>query len=95
MKVTTIISTTIHDVNAVAISQLKSLGHVVDRMSYYRVLKVRTEGGGGFELTLFSTCLLYTSHRPVPVASHHPLSSARPDRLDNRLHIRPEEGETL
>ena len=55
MKVTTIISTTIHDVNAVAISQLKSLGHVVDRMSYYRVLKVRTEGGGGFELTLFST----------------------------------------
>ena len=55
MKVTTIISTTIHDVNAVAISQLKSLGHVVDRMSYYRVLKVLTEAGGGFELTLFST----------------------------------------
>ena len=55
MKVTTIISTTIHDVNAVAISQPKSLGYVVDRMSYYRVLKVRTEAGGGFELTLFST----------------------------------------
>ena len=55
MNVNMILSTTIHDVKAVAISETKSLGHVVDRMSYYRVLKVLTEAGGGFELTLFST----------------------------------------
>ena len=48
------ISTTLHEVQAIPASPPTSLGHVVDRMSYYRVLKVRTEAGEVFELTLFS-----------------------------------------
>ena len=48
------ISTTLHEVKFVTISKPASLGQVVDRLSYYRVLKVRTESGETFELTMFS-----------------------------------------
>ena len=48
------ISTTMHEVRSVAVSKPASLGHIVDRMSYYRVIKVITGGGETFELTLFS-----------------------------------------
>ena len=48
------ISTTLHEVRAITVSPPTSLGHVVDRMSYYRVLKVVTEEGETFDLTLFS-----------------------------------------
>ena len=48
------ISTTLHEVRSVTASKITSLGHVVDRISYYRVFKVRTEDGEVFELTLFS-----------------------------------------
>ena len=48
------ISTTLHEVRSVTAAKITSLGHVVDRISYYRVFKVRTEEGEVFELTLFS-----------------------------------------
>ncbi len=48
------ISTTLHEVRSVTASKITSLGHVVDRISYYRVLKVVTEEGETFDLTLFS-----------------------------------------
>ena len=48
------ISTTLHEVKSITISQPGSLGKIADRMSYYRVLQVVTEEGETFELTLFS-----------------------------------------
>lgn len=48
------ISTTLHDVQSITISKLTSLGRIVDRTSYFRILKVTTESGETFELTLFS-----------------------------------------
>lgn len=48
------VSATLHEVQSVVISSTKNLGKVVDRISYCRTLKVRTESGETFELTLFS-----------------------------------------
>ena len=48
------ISTTLHGVQSITVSKPGSLGKIVDRMSYYRVLKVVTEDGEVFDLTLFS-----------------------------------------
>ena len=48
------ISTTLHEVKSITVSQPGSLGKIADRMSYYRVLQVVTEDGQVFDLTLFS-----------------------------------------
>ena len=48
------ISTTMHEVKSITVSQPGSLGKIADRMSYYRVLQVVTEDGEVFDLTLFS-----------------------------------------
>ena len=48
------ISTTLHEVKSITVSQPGSLGKIADRMSYYRVLQVVTEDGEVFDLTLFS-----------------------------------------
>lgn len=48
------ISTTMHEVKSITVSQPGSLGKIADRMSYYRVLQVVTEEGEVFDLTLFS-----------------------------------------
>ena len=48
------ISTTLHEVRSVTLSKPTDLGMVVDRRSYCRILKVVTESGTTFELTLFS-----------------------------------------
>ena len=48
------ISTTMHEVKSITVSQPGSLGKIDDRMSYYRVLQVVTEDGEVFDLTLFS-----------------------------------------
>lgn len=51
------ISTTLHGVRSITVSQPGSLGKIADRMSYYRVLQVVTEEGEIFDLTLFSSDL--------------------------------------
>ena len=48
------ISTTLHGVQSITASKLTGLGQAPYGISYYRVLKVRTEEGEVFELTLFS-----------------------------------------
>lgn len=48
------ISTTMHEVKSITVSQPGSLGKIADRRSYYRVLQVVTEDGEVFDLTLFS-----------------------------------------
>ena len=48
------ISTTLHGVQSLTASKLTSLGQAPYGISYYRVLKVMTEEGETFDLTLFS-----------------------------------------
>ena len=48
------ISTTLHGVQSITASRLTSLGKAPYGTSYYRVLKVVTEEGETFDLTLFS-----------------------------------------
>ena len=48
------ISTTMHEVKSITVSQPRSLAKIDDRRSYYRVLQVVTEDGEVFDLTLFS-----------------------------------------
>ncbi len=48
------ISTTLHGVQSITASKLASLGGAPYGTSYYRVLKVVTEEGETFDLTLFS-----------------------------------------
>ena len=48
------ISTTLHGVQSITAAKIVSLGNAPYGISYYRVLKVRTEAGETFELTLFS-----------------------------------------
>ena len=48
------ISTTLHGVQSLTASKLTSLGQAPYGISYYRVLKVVTEDGEVFDLTLFS-----------------------------------------
>ncbi len=48
------ISTTLHGVQSITASKLTSLGQAPYGTSYYRVLKVVTEEGETFDLTLFS-----------------------------------------
>lgn len=48
------ISTTLHGVQSITASKLASLGKAPYGTSYYRVLRVVTEDGGVFDLTLFS-----------------------------------------
>ena len=48
------ISTTLHGVQSITASKLASLGKAPYGTSYYRVLKVVTEEGETFDLTLFS-----------------------------------------
>ena len=48
------ISTTLHEVRSITLSKPTDLGMVVDRVSYCRTLKVVTESGTTFKLTLFS-----------------------------------------
>lgn len=47
------ISTTLHGVQSITASKLTSLGQAPYGASYYRVLKVTTDEGEVFELTLF------------------------------------------
>ena len=48
------ISITLHGVQSITASKLTSLGKAPYGTSYYRVLKVVTEEGETFDLTLFS-----------------------------------------
>lgn len=48
------ISTTLHGVQSITASKLTSLGQAPYGTSYYLVLKVVTEEGETFDLTLFS-----------------------------------------
>lgn len=48
------ISTTLHGVQSLTVSKPVSLGNAPYGISYYRVLKVVTEDGETFDLTLFS-----------------------------------------
>lgn len=48
------ISTTLHGVQSITASKLASLGKAPYGTSYYRVLRVVTEDGEVFDLTLFS-----------------------------------------
>ena len=48
------IITTLHGVQSITASKLTSLGKAPYGASYFRVLKVTTENGETFELTLFS-----------------------------------------
>ena len=48
------ISTTLHGVQSITASKLTDLGNAPYGTSYYRVLKVVTEDGEVFDLTLFS-----------------------------------------
>lgn len=49
------ISTTLHGVQSITVAKTASLGIAPYGISYYRALKVVTEEGETFELTLFST----------------------------------------
>ena len=48
------ISTTMHEVKSITAAKLASLGKAPYGTSYFRVLKVVTEDGEVFDLTLFS-----------------------------------------
>ena len=48
------ISTTLHGVQSITAAKTTCLGNAPYGISYYRVLKVVTEEGETFELTLFS-----------------------------------------
>ena len=48
------ISTTLHGVQSITATKLTSLGQAPYGTSYFRVLKVMTEDGEVFDLTLFS-----------------------------------------